>query len=200
MPTEIKILGFNQPRVNAAGTAEPMLTNSSLTSPARHNCSKMRRAGSHCRHRQRPRLNSVQPTSRTADLEYAYTDAKFTDSAPEGNHIPGSIVQVVQTGISADFHGGWFGSLRLRYFGERPLMEDGSVTSDDSTVVNFRAGYRSSNWELKVDVLNVLDSDDHDIDYYYASRLPGEPAEGVEDIHYHILEPRTVRVYASYMF
>ena len=51
-----------------------------------------------------------------------------------------------------------------------------------------------------MDVLNLLDSDDHDIDYYYASRLPGEPAGGVEDIHFHILEPRTVRVYATYKF
>ena len=136
----------------------------------------------------------------TADLEYAITDATFTDYAREGDHIPGSIEQVVQTGVSVDFPGGWFGSLRLRYFGERPLIEDGSVKSDDATVVNLRVGYQAPNWALKVDVLNVLDSNDHDIDYYYASRLPGEPAEEVEDIHYHILEPLTVRVYASYMF
>jgi outer membrane receptor protein involved in Fe transport len=101
----------------------------------------------------------------TADIEYAYTDAKFTDYAPEGDHIPGSIEHVLQTGISADFAGGWFGSLRLRYFGERPLVEDGSVKSDETTVVNFRMGYQAPNWALKVDVLNVLDSDDHDIDY-----------------------------------
>jgi outer membrane receptor protein involved in Fe transport len=136
----------------------------------------------------------------TLDMEYAYTDAKFTDSSTEGNHIPGSIEQVVQTGISADFSNGWFGSLRLRYFGERPLIEDGSVTSDDSTVVNLRAGYRTSRWTLKMDLLNVFDSNDHDIDYYYASRLPGEDSGGVEDIHYHVLEPRTVRFYASYHF
>ena len=37
----------------------------------------------------------------TADIEYAYTDAKFTDFAPEGDNIPGSIEQVVQAGLSA---------------------------------------------------------------------------------------------------
>ncbi|MCP5130511.1 MAG: TonB-dependent receptor [Pseudomonadales bacterium] len=136
----------------------------------------------------------------TLDMEYAYTDAKFTDSAPEGNQIPGSIEQVLQTGISVDLDSGWFGSLRLRYFGERPLIEDGSVKSDDSTVLNLRAGYRTSRWVLKMDVLNLLDSDDHDVDYFYASRLPGEASGGVEDVHYHVLEPRTVRVYASYLF
>ena len=33
-----------------------------------------------------------------------------------------------------------------------------------------------------------------DIDYYFASRLPGEPPGGVEDIHFHPAVPRTVRV------
>jgi outer membrane receptor protein involved in Fe transport len=136
----------------------------------------------------------------TLDLEYAYTDAKFTDPAPEGDHIPGSVDKVLQTGISADLANGWFGSLRLRYFGERPLVEDGSVKSEDSTVVNLRVGYRLPRWTFKVDVLNVLNSKDHDIDYYYASRLPGEPSGGEEDIHFHILEPRTVRGYVSYAF
>ena len=136
----------------------------------------------------------------TLDLEYAYTDSRFTDYAPEGDHIPGAIEQVVQTGISANFAAGWFGSLRVRYFGERPLLEDNSITSDDATVVNIRAGYATPEWSVKVDVLNVLDSDDHDIDYFYASRLPNEPAGGVEDIHYHVLEPRTVRLYISYLF
>ncbi|MEQ8514635.1 MAG: hypothetical protein RIC38_03435 [Chromatocurvus sp.] len=32
-----------------------------------------------------------------------------------------------------------------------------------------------------------------DIAYYYASRLPGEPANGVDDVHFHPLEPRAIR-------
>ena len=136
----------------------------------------------------------------TLDMEYAYTDSKFTDYAPEGDDIPGSIDKVLQAGISAELDSGWFGSLRVRYFGERPLVEDGSVKSDDATVVNLRAGYQARQWSVKVDVLNVLDSDDHDIDYFYASRLPGEASGGVEDIHYHVLEPRTVRFYVGYTF
>jgi len=48
--------------------------------------------------------------------------------------------------------------------------------------------------------LNIFDSKDHDIDYFYESRLPGEPAEGVEDLHYHPVEPRMVRVSVSYHF
>ena len=35
---------------------------------------------------------------------------------------------------------------------------------------------------------------DSDIDYFYTSRLPGEPAGGVDDIHFHPALPRTARL------
>lgn len=137
----------------------------------------------------------------SVDIEYAYTDAEFTDTAPEGDEIPGAIEHVFQAGVNADFANGFFGSLRLRYFGERPLVEDGSVKSDDSTIWNLRLGYRKADWTVKADVLNLTDSDDHDIDYFYASRLASEPAGvATEDIHYHVIEPRTVRVSLGYRF
>ena len=37
-------------------------------------------------------------------------------------------------------------------------------------------------------------TDDRDIEYFYASRLAGEPLEGVEDRHFHRFEPRQVRI------
>lgn len=49
-------------------------------------------------------------------------------------------------------------------------------------------------------VENALDSGDHDVDYFYASRLPGEGPKGVEDIHYHIFEPRALRASVRYSF
>ncbi len=55
-------------------------------------------------------------------------------------------------------------------------------------------------WRIQVDVLNLFDSDDHDIDYYYASRLPDEVSDGVEDIHYHVFEPRQFRIYLTRNF
>ncbi|MCG7990854.1 MAG: TonB-dependent receptor [Candidatus Thiodiazotropha lotti] len=135
------------------------------------------------------------------DLEYAYTDAEFTDDAPEGNEIPGALEHVVQAGVAANLDSGWFGSVRLRYFGERPLNEDGSVESDASTIWNLRVGYRKKEWTFKADILNLTDSDDHDIDYYYASRLETEPTGiATEDIHYHVIEPRTYRVSLTYQF
>ncbi len=44
-----------------------------------------------------------------------------------------------------------------------------------------------------------VDSDDHDIDYFYESQL-GSELTGAEDIHFHIIEPRTIRFSARYQF
>lgn len=132
------------------------------------------------------------------EADVAWTDAQFSDSAPEGDEIPGALETVVSGAISAQYPSGWFGSLRARYFDGAPLVEDGSVESDGSTMVNLALGWTGGNWRVQADVLNLLDSEDHDIDYFYGSRLPGEPASGVEDVHYHVFEPRQLRVSVSY--
>ena len=43
-------------------------------------------------------------------------------------------------------------------------------------------------------LFNLFDRKASDIDYYYASRLPGEPPGGVNDVHFHPVEPRSVRL------
>ncbi|MEP1471597.1 MAG: TonB-dependent receptor [Halieaceae bacterium] len=134
------------------------------------------------------------------EADFAWTDAKFADSAPEGDEIPGALQSVVTGAISAQYPSGWFGSFRVRYFSEAPLIEDDSVESDGSTIANLALGWSNDIWRIQADVLNVFDSEDHDIDYFYASRLPGEESNGVEDIHYHVFEPRQVRLYLSRSF
>jgi hypothetical protein len=68
--------------------------------------------------------------------------ARFRDRAPEGNRIPGAIEGVVSVGASYEPLQGLNGALRLRYFGPRPLVEDNSVRSSSSTLVNGRIGYK----------------------------------------------------------
>lgn len=135
------------------------------------------------------------------DLEYAYTDAEFSDRAPEGNKIPGAVSNMMQMGLNLEGWNSWFASLRYRYFGERPLTEGGEVESDPTSTWNMRVGYEGQDWKAYVDVLNITDSDDHDIDYFYESRLASEPSGSAqEDIHYHPVEPRSVRFALDYRF
>ncbi len=78
----------------------------------------------------------------TIDADYAFSRARFSDFDPVGDHIPGAIQSALSAGVSVDDLGPWFGSLRLRYFGPRPLIEDDSVRSKASSLLNFRLGHK----------------------------------------------------------
>ena len=136
----------------------------------------------------------------SGEVEISYTRSKFRDNDPAGDTIPGSIPLVISSGITANTDNGWLATARLRYFGKYPLIEDESVKSDGSLLVNLRGGREWGRFGAFIDIFNVFNSKDHDVDYFYASRLPGEPAEGVEDIHYHIFQPRSVRASLRYSF
>ena len=131
----------------------------------------------------------------TAEADVSFSRARFTDDDPAGDLIPGALDRVVSGALTFEPSHPVFGSVRLRHFGPRPLIEDGSVSSKSTTIWNGEIGYRfSDRMRLTLEGFNLLDSKVADIDYFYASRLPGEPDEGVEDIHTHPSIPRTARI------
>jgi len=128
------------------------------------------------------------------DADLAWSHASFTDFDEAGDHIPGAVERVASVGVVVEHPSGWFGGARARYLGEAPLIENDSVRSDPTTLLNLEAGYRFRNdVRVQISLLNALDSSDNDITYFYESRLAGE-AEAVEDTHLHPVEPRTLRV------
>ena len=145
-------------------------------------------------------VSTAEESPELQDSAVAQVEVRQRGLGTEGDDIPGALPFVATGAITAEYPSGWFGSLRVRYFDGAPLVEDGSVEGQGSTMANLAFGWGNERWRLQADVLNLFDSDDRDIEYFYASRLPGEPADGVEDIHYHVFEPRQVRVYASLLF
>ena len=135
----------------------------------------------------------------TLDGEFAATHARFRDSG-DLDHIPDSVPWMGNVGLTVGKTEGLFANVRARFFAKRPLVEDESVEGRDSFLVNGAVGYRTERWEVAVECLNLFDRKDNDIEYYYTSRLPGEPEEGVDDIHLHPTEPRTFRVRATLKF
>jgi len=128
------------------------------------------------------------------DLTAAITRTRFTDGDPAGDRVPGAPESVVSAGATLENLGGWFGSVRWRYFGPRPLIEDNSVRSNATSLVNARVGYAiRKQVRAYVEVFNLFDRKANDIDYFYASRLQGEPADGVDDVHFHPVERRAFR-------
>jgi hypothetical protein len=137
----------------------------------------------------------------TLDADFAFTRARFTDDDPAGAQIPGALDRVISAGLTIEPRQQLSGSLRVRHFGPRPLIEDASVTSQGTTLWNGEAGYRlSRRARLVIEVFNLLGAEVSDIDYFYTSRLPGEPADGVDDTHTHPALPRAARIGIQFSF
>lgn len=135
------------------------------------------------------------------DLDVAWNHARFHNDAPEGNYILGAPSSVISAGAAIDHYGPWSGALFMRYIGSYPLIEDNSVRAASSTVFDGQVGYEvARNTRLRLDVFNIFDTKTNEINYFYASRLPGEPADGVPDTHFHPSEKRSFRVSLSYQF
>jgi hypothetical protein len=137
-----------------------------------------------------------------------------------GNLIPGAPNMVASAGIRLGETTGWFGALRYRYFGPRPLTEDGAFVSPATGLLNGQLGYRFANgWRVQLDGFNILDSHSDQITYAYgsllktdalfamcfpASGIPTAPASvcqtGVMDRVLHPVEPLALRVTVAGQF
>ena len=138
----------------------------------------------------------------TLDADFSFSKSRFRGDAQEGNHIPGSIESVVASGATFhDLYGGFYGGPRLRYFGPRSLIEDNSVRSKSTVILSAMLGYAfNKNWTVQAEMFNLLNRKDSAIDYYYLSRLPGEDATGINDIHFHPIEPVSFRISVQIAF
>ncbi len=135
----------------------------------------------------------------TIDADLAWSHARFTDYEPAGDYVPEALVTTFDGGVAVrELRGAlrsWSGGVRMRYFGPRPLTQDDSVRSRATSLLYLDLGYQASpRWTVALNVFNVLDTKASDIDYYYVSRLPGEPLAGVADIHSKAVEPRELRL------
>jgi hypothetical protein len=83
----------------------------------------------------------------------------------------------------------------------RALVEDDSVRSTATSLLNFEGGCRlNKSLRLNLEVFDLLNAPDSDVDYFYVSRLPGEPLSGIADLHTHPTIPRTARVSLHFGF
>ncbi|MCS0582147.1 TonB-dependent receptor [Massilia pinisoli] len=139
--------------------------------------------------------NSYKPYKwLSIDFDAAYAHARTRGAAPGYDRIPEAIEGVSQLALTVSRLGPWEGTLRLRWFGPRPLLDDDSVRSRASTTLNGRLGYRvSRDLRLELEGFNLANRPASAIEYYYASQLRGEAAPR-QDVHFHPIEARTFRL------
>jgi outer membrane receptor protein involved in Fe transport len=133
----------------------------------------------------------------------------YLGNAP-GNYLFNAPSIVAMGGVEIGEATGWFGGLKYRYFGTRPLTPDGYFQSPATGTVNARLGYRwADGWRVQLDAFNIFNSRSDQITYAYGSLLPTDalyqqcvggvaPAAvcgvGVMDRHFKPVEPPAVRI------
>jgi outer membrane receptor protein involved in Fe transport len=128
-------------------------------------------------------------------------DNPDTPGIRQGFFVEGGVESAGEFGISA-VRGKWEVSSRLRYLGPYPLVPSGDHRADPEAMVNLRVAYKPGNFTIYGELLNVLDADGKDIEYYYPTFVPGVSAPGTQQATYlsRAEEPRTLRIGVKYAF
>jgi outer membrane receptor protein involved in Fe transport len=109
-----------------------------------------------------------------------------------GAAVPLAPRTTARADLTARLPFGFSSSVTMRYLGDRFADEDRHHTARGYTLVDVSARYRYRRLEAFVSVENVFDVDWREAQFFFTSRLPGESAGGVPDVHFTPGAPRSV--------
>ena len=123
---------------------------------------------------------------------FTWTHAQFTD----GLAIPLAPDLTAFTAVILRWPEGLSSQLQMTYLGVRNLTEDRTIKAPSWTVFDLTERYQlpiklsHGRLEAFLFVQNLFDTDWEGATFAFASRLPGEPAAGIQDIHFVPGNPR----------
>jgi hypothetical protein len=132
----------------------------------------------------------VQPLdwlSFTGDFTYT-TKAEFVDT---GTPIPLAPIWTARADITVRLPWGLSSSFEMRYLGDRPADEERQFTARGYTLFNWTGRYRYRNLDAFLSIENLTNVQWREAQFAFTSRLPGEPAQGVNDLHFTPGAPRS---------
>jgi outer membrane receptor protein involved in Fe transport len=109
-----------------------------------------------------------------------------------GDAVPLAPRLTARADLTARLPWGLSASVEMRHLGDRDAIEDRSQNAPGYTVFDATARYRWRSLEAFVSVENVFGARYRETQFFFTSRLPGEPAAGVDDFHFIPGNPRAV--------
>jgi outer membrane receptor protein involved in Fe transport len=128
--------------------------------------------------------------------DLGYSSAEFSN----GDTVPQAVRFTATTGLVARHSSGVSAELLYETLGSRYGVEDRSERLRGWGVVDFTLRYRRGPAEVFLGVENVFDTEWESAEYFFASRLPGEPVDGALDLHFVPGNPRNVQLGLSFYF
>ncbi len=137
-----------------------------------------------------------------AKARYTASAAQLANFGLDGPFITEAPSFIGSFGVLVDNLGPWFGGLQWRAIGAYPISDGDQFPQDKGySEVNVEAGYKvSSKLKLELSIFNLFNTKADAAAFFYASRLPGEPAAGVTGFQVHPLEPISARFAATATF
>ena len=109
-----------------------------------------------------------------------------------GGAVPLAPLLTSRADLTARLPWGLSSSLSMRYLGDRYADEERHQTARGYLLFDITARYRYKWLEAFVSIENLANTEYREAQFFFTSRLAGEPAGGVPDIHYTPGNPRTV--------
>jgi len=122
----------------------------------------------------------------TGDVTYT-SKAEFVDT---GFAIPLAPLWTARADLTARLPWGLSSSLEMRHLGDRWADEFRHQTARGYTLLGSTTRYRYRNFEAFLTIENLTNVDWREAQFFFTSRLRGEPARGVDDIHFTPGTPR----------
>ena len=134
------------------------------------------------------------------DTDVNYNHGRQLD-APEGaNYIPLAPTFTTIGGLTYKGANGLSGSLRYRHINARPANDDGSIWARGYFLADAVLSYTTSRYQLGATAENLFNVKWNQAQFATQSRLPGEPATGVEELHFTPGTPFYIKLNASLFF
>ena len=133
---------------------------------------------------------------------YHASAATLADFGLGGPYIASAPAFIGSFGILVSDLGPWFGGLQWRKLGAFPIS-DGDKNPQDKgySEINLDVGYTfTDRLKGQLTIFNLTNTKANSAAYAYAARLPGEPADGVNDFQVHPLEPLSAVAKVTYLF
>jgi len=109
-----------------------------------------------------------------------------------GGAVPLAPLLTSRADLTARLPWGLSSSVAMRYLGDRYADEGRHQTARGYLLFDFTARYRYRWLEAFLSIENLANTEYREAQFFFTSRLPGEPATGVPDIHYAPGNPRSV--------
>jgi outer membrane receptor protein involved in Fe transport len=121
--------------------------------------------------------------------DFTYTGkAEFVQT---GEAVPLAPIWTARWDLTARLPWGLSTSIEMRYLGNRYADPDRHQTARGYTLFNWTGRYRYKDVEAFLSVENLTNTAWREAQFFFTSRLPGEPAGGVPDIHFTPGTPRS---------